>query len=92
MGNDNTITFVNEKNLLDTINAELLCAFELEGVRYVVYSKNEKDYDGNVIVYYGKIIVVDNKQYIRNVDALENDKIKDMLKKMINYSGEEYDV
>jgi len=92
MGNDKVLTLINDRDLLSTIEVNLLCAFELEGNKYIVYSKNERDYDENIIVYTGRIEIKDNNKYIKNVDKEEYDKIKDIIKKMINYSGEEYDV
>lgn len=92
MGNDKCITLVNEKNLIDTIECDILFAFEYNGDKYIVYDKNEKDFDGNTIVYCGKIDVINNKQYIRNIDGESYFKVKEIIKKMINYSGDEYDV
>lgn len=92
MGNDKNVTFVNENNLIDTINVDVLCAFEYEDNKYIVYSKNEKDFEGNEIIYSGKIEIKDDKQYIRNIKGLEYEKVKDIIKKMINYSGDENDV
>lgn len=92
MDNTKNITFVNEKNLLDTMTIDVLCAFEFDNNKYVVYDKNEKNFDGNLIIYIGKIEIVGNKQYIRNVDKEESDKIKGIIKKMLDYNGEKYDV
>jgi len=89
---DKNITLVNAKNLLDTKEIDLLCSFEIDDNKYIIYSKNEHDYDGNIIVYSGKIEIKNNMQYIRNIDDKEYLKVKDIIKKMINYSGEEYDV
>lgn len=92
MGNDRILTLVNEKKFLDAIEINLLCAFEYENNKYVIYTKGEKDYDENVIIYSGRIEMKENKQNIKNIDKEEYNKIKDIIKKMINYSGEEYDV
>lgn len=90
--NDKIITLVSEKNLIDTFEGELLCAFEMNGNKYVVYDKNEKDYDDNLIVYFGKIIDLDDKQHIVNLDSMEYELVKDIVKKMIDYSGDEENV
>jgi len=92
MGNDKNVTFVNENNLLNTVEVDVLCAFEYEDNKYIVYSKNEKDFDGNEIIYSGKIEFKNDKQYIKNINGIEYEKVKDIIKKMINYSGDGNDV
>lgn len=92
MGNEKNITFVNVNNLIDTIEGELLCAFEKDNVKYIVYSKNEKDFDNNMIIYFGKIEESNNKQYIRNLDSSEYIKVKDIVKKILSYGEEDRDV
>ena len=88
MTNDNLITLVDDSNLNNYDEIELLCAFELDDNKYIVYSKNELDYDGNNIVYSGKIVYRGSRQYIQNVNKEEYDKIKDIIKKMIDYNCE----
>lgn len=88
MTNDNLITLVDDKDLNNYDEIELLCAFELDNNKYIVYSKNELDYDGNNIVYSGKIVYRGSRQYIQNVNKEEYDKIKDIIKKMIDYNCE----
>lgn len=92
MDNTKNITFINENNLLDTVVVEVLCAFESDGNKYVVYSKDEKNFEGNLIIYVGKVELVENKQYIRNVNKEEYDNVKRIIKKMLDYSGDNYDV
>lgn len=92
MGNDKYIAIVNSNNLLDVIERNLLCAFKFENKKYIIYSNNEKDYDGNEIVYVGKVIDKEGKQYIKNLKNDEYNKVKDIIKKIINYSGDDNDV
>ena len=88
MGNDKNITLVNNNDLNDYNEIDLLCAFELDNSKYIVYSKNEFDYDDNVIIYSGKIVYRGSKQYIQNVVKEEYDKIKEIIKRMIDYNCE----
>ena len=92
MGNDKIITFVNDDNLIDSFDGELLCAFELDKNKYIVYSRNEKDYDGNSIIYFGKINELNGKQIVSNLDFDEFSLVKDIVKKMIGYNGDNDDV
>jgi len=85
MVNDKNITLVNENKLDEYNEIELLCAFEFDNNKYIVYSKKEHDFDGNMIVYSGKIILKNNRQYIVNVDDNEYTKIKNIIKNMIEY-------
>lgn len=85
------ITFINDNNLMDTYRVENLCAFKFENNKYIVYTKNERDYDNNNIIYLGKIVMKNNKQYVCNLSFEENDKVKSIIRKMIGYSGDIYD-
>ncbi len=72
-------------------DVELICAFKLpdKNNKYVIYTKNEKDRDGNTIIYSGKVIKIDNKQFIENLkDGEEWDRLKDIMKSMAKYSLE----
>lgn len=88
MFGDKNITLVNDNDLNSYSEIELLCAFELENDRYIIYSKNESDFDGNVIVYSGKIVMKNDKQYVCNTSDDEHDKVKKIIKTMINYGSE----
>ena len=85
MGNDKNITLINENKIDEYNEIELLCAFEFNNNKYIVYSKKEHDFDGNMIVYSGKIVLENTKQYIVNVDNNEYIRIKDIIKNMIEY-------
>lgn len=88
MGKDDNITLVNENNLNEYKEVNLLCAFELNDNRYIVYNKDEYDYDGNSIIYCGRIDNRNNKQYIQNIYGEEYNKIKNIIKYMIDYNSE----
>jgi len=91
MGNEKKITFVNQNDLDDVIEGNLLCAFEMDDNKYIIYNKNEKDFEGNEVIYFGKIIIDNDMQYIKNLNDDEHNKIKNIIKKIINYSGDEDD-
>lgn len=89
MGNEKFITLVN--GIEDISEVELLCAFEIEkfNSKYMIYTKNEKDNDGHTIIYAGKIISQNEKQYLMNIDDLEEwDQVKEIMKEMAKYSLE----
>ncbi len=94
MGNKKTITLIDGYKEVGEV--ELICAFEVPELdnKYIIYSKNEKDRDGHTIIYLGKIIINDNKQFIENVDDIEEwTSLKDIMKLMAKYSLEgEYNV
>jgi len=74
---------------------ELICAFEIPSLsgKYVIYTKNEKDKDGNTIIYAGKVVKKNNNQYLENInEGLEWNKLKEVMKTMSKYSleGETY--
>ena len=74
---------------------ELICAFEIPELsgKYIIYSKNEKDRDGNTIIYAGKVINKNNNQFLENIkEGQEWDKLKEIMKSMSKYSleGETY--
>lgn len=84
-----TITLVNGYREVGEV--EQICAFEvpeLDG-KYIIYTKNEKDKDGNTIIYAGKILKQDNKQFLENIkEGNEWEKLKKIMKTMSKYSLE----
>lgn len=89
MGNEKLITLVN--GIEDVSEVELLCAFEMDEFKnkYMIYTKNEKDDDGHTIIYAGRIITQNDKQYLMNIDDVnEWDKVKDIMKEMAKYNLE----
>lgn len=74
---------------------ELICAFEITELsgKYIIYTKNEKDKEGNPIIYAGKINIKDNKQFITNIEeGHEWNVLKKIMKTMARHSleGEKY--
>ena len=89
MGNDKKITLIDGYREVGEV--ELICAFKIPEYKekFIIYSKNEKDKDGNTIIYSGKVINIDNKQFIENIaDGEEWDKLKSIMKAMAKYSLE----
>lgn len=89
MGNNKIITLIDGYREIGDV--ELICAFKLnnDNNKYIIYTKNEKDRDGHTIIYSGKVIKIDNKQFIENLkDGEEWDKLKSIMKSMAKYSLE----
>ena len=89
MGNDKKITLIDGYREVDEV--ELICAFKIPDYKgkYIIYSKNEKDKDGNTIIYSGKVITIDNKQFIENISEDDEwNRVKKVLKSMAKYSLE----
>lgn len=89
MGNTKTIVLVDENN--DKKEVELICAFEVPELlgKYIIYTKNEHDRNGNTIIYSGKIINIDNRQWLKNIDeTTEWEKLKIIMKSMARHSLE----
>lgn len=93
MGNDRTIVLMDSNSSVGDV--ELICAFEVSGLvgKFIIYTKNEKDFDGNTIIYSGKVKEKDGKQYLTNIDeGFEWETLKNIMKTMAKYSldGESY--
>ena len=89
MGNNKIITLVDGYKEIGEV--ETICAFEvpeLDG-KYIIYTKNEHDKDGNTIIYSGKITTKDNKQFIENIaEGDEWNKLKSIMRAMSKHSLE----
>lgn len=89
MGNNKTITLIDGYREVGEV--ELVCAFKIPDYngKYIIYTKNEKDRDGNTIIYSGKIITIDNKQFLENIEeGQEWNRLKDIMKSMAKHSLE----
>ena len=87
MGNEKLITLVNGRE--DFSEVELLCAFELDefNSKYIIYTRGEKDKDGHTIIYSGKLLIENGKQYLINIDEGEEwEQVKDGRREMAKYS------
>ncbi len=93
MGNSRKVSLIDGYREVGEV--ELICAFEVEELsgKYIIYTKNEHDRDGNTIIYSGKIRKIENNQYIENIESgHEWEKLKSIMKLMSKYSleGENY--
>ena len=93
MGTNKNVVLIDGFNEIDTV--DVICAFEIPGLfgKFIIYTKNERDKDGNTIIYSGKISVKDNKQYIENIlEGNEWEELKNIMKAISRYSleGERY--
>lgn len=89
MGNSKKITLIDGYKEIGEV--EEICAFELTDKKdkYIIYTKNEHDKEGNTIIYSGKIITTDNKQFIENIEEGEEwNQLKNIMKSMSRYSLE----
>lgn len=89
MRGDKLITLIDGKNNL--VEVELICAFEISefNSKYIIYTKNERDREGNAIIYSGKITVKDDKKYLTVIDdEKEWNQIKEIMREMAKYSLE----
>ena len=93
MGNSRKVSLIDGYREVGEV--ELICAFEVEELsgKYIIYTKNEHDRDGNTIIYSGNIRKIENNQYIENIESgHEWEKLKSIMKLMSKYSleGENY--
>lgn len=89
MRGDKLITLIDGKNNL--VEVELICAFAISefNSKYIIYTKNERDREGNAIIYSGKITVKDDKKYLTAIDdEKEWNQIKEIMREMAKYSLE----
>ena len=89
MGNNKIITLVD--GYREVGDVELICAFKVPelSVKYIIYTKNERDKDGNTIIYTGKVITKDNNQLIENIsEDNEWNKLKNIMRSMSKHSLE----
>ena len=87
MGKGKKITFINEGKTVGEV--EMVCAFEVPELKnkYIIYSKNESDAEGNTIIYCGKLINKDDKQLIENIEkGTEWNTLKKVMKLISKYS------
>lgn len=89
MGNKKMITLIDGYKEIGEV--ELICAFEVPELfkKYIIYTKNEYDKDGNTIIYSGRIVSFDNKQFLENIqDGEEWHRLKEIMKIMSKHSLE----
>ena len=93
MGNTRRITLIDGYREVGEV--DLICAFTIPDYseKYIIYTKNEKDKGGNPIIYSGKIVTMDNNQFLENIDeGKEWNKLKEIMRAMAKHSleGEKY--
>lgn len=89
MGNNKMITLIDGYREVGEV--ELVCAFKIPEYKgkYIIYTKNEKDREGNTIIYSGKVITVDHKQFLENIEeGPEWNRLKNIMKAMAKHSLE----
>ena len=89
MGSNKIITLIDGYKEVGEV--ELICAFEVPELsgKYIIYTKNEKDRDGNTIIYSGKIKNKDNNQFLENIEeGREWEKLKSIMRAMSKHSLE----
>lgn len=89
MGSTKQITLIDGYREIGDV--DLICAFSVPELsnNYIIYTKNEYDRMGNTIIYSGRIITIDNKQFIENIEeGHEWEKMKQIMKAMARYSLE----
>ena len=89
MGNNKMITLIDGYKEIGEV--EEICSFEVPELngKYIIYTKNEHDEEGNSIIYAAKLLTIDNKQFIENVQEGEEwNKLKEIMKSMSKHSLE----
>lgn len=77
------ITIVNENGIKEEV--EVLIAFKMEAnnKEYVIYTKNEKDENGNTTIYASALEQVDGKKQLTGIKTDEEwQKIKEIIKEL----------
>ncbi len=76
-------------NILDIdgrkLEIEVITLIEIDLKKYIVYTKNEKQKNGNLIVYISKLRINDGVYSIENIESEEEwKKVKSTLGKIAN--------
>lgn len=89
MGSKKILTLVDEETNINEY--ELLSAFAIDkfNSKYIIYTKNEHDENNNTIIYAGKIKMINNKEFLTNIDSdVEWTEIKRVMREMAKYSDD----
>lgn len=77
------ITLVNENGTKEEVELLLSFKFNDNNKEYVIYTKNEKDDNGNVTIYVSSVTKVGNESTLNTVsDESEWSRIKDLLREL----------
>lgn len=83
MEQDKMMTIVNEDGKTETV--EVVIAFEFKDSKkeYIVYTKNEKDDNGNITVYVSNVDRTGDDPKLLGIDSEEEwSRIKDVLREL----------
>ena len=83
MEQDKIMTIVNEDGKTETV--EVVIAFEFKDSKkeYIVYTKNEKDDNGNITVYVSNVDRTGDDPKLLGIDSEEEwSRIKDVLREL----------
>ena len=89
MGNSKIVTLIDNNKEIG--KAEVICAFKVPNLNsnYIIYTKNEYDQEGNTIIYSGKVINKDKKQFLENINEGEEwETLKKIMKSISKHSLE----
>ena len=89
MGNIKYLSLISDDNNLDLV--EVLCAFYLEEYHsnYIIYSLNKNSYNNKNIIHVGKLISVEDKDYLFNIDNYDEwTKLRSIINKINEYGLE----
>ena len=78
-----TITISFDDNTTEEVEVVLAFAFKDTGKEYIVYTKNEKDENGNVTVYVSNVDRQSGEAKLLGVDSEDEwNRIKDVLREL----------
>lgn len=89
MGNIKYLSLISDDNNLDLV--EVLCTFYLEEFHsnYMVYSLNKNSSNNKNIIHVGKLIAVEGKDYLFNIDNYDEwTKLRGIINKINEYGLE----
>lgn len=67
------------------LDVDLISLLEKDGKNYLIYSKGEKQKNGNLIIYITKVRIKDGEYYLDNItDEEEWKSVKSFLSKTIS--------
>ena len=85
MGDKKIMSIVNEDGQTEEVDVILAFEFKDNKTEYVVYTKNEKDENGNVTVYVSNVDRTNEVPSLLGIDSeSEWNRIKDVLRELSN--------
>lgn len=94
MGKIEYIPLIGNDNNLDLV--EVICTFYMDEFHsnYIIYSLNKDMRNNKHIIHVGKIIKIEDKNYLFNIDNYEEwSKVRNIIRKINDYGleGEVYE-